>query len=198
MFDLQKKLGGRRVILASASPRRKELLKLVFDDFEIIPAECEENIPEGTPAGEASKLLAEQKCREVAERYPEALVIGCDTTVLLGEEILGKPEDEKDAFRMLRMLSGTRHSVVTGIALSLCGKLRSLPCETFVRFRRLSDEDINEYIATGEPADKAGAYGIQERGALLVSGIEGDFYNVVGLPVSELAQLAEEMLSEVE
>lgn len=201
MFDLNNRLNGKQVVLASKSPRRKELLKLIFPDFEIIPAEGEEVIPAGTPAEKASELLAVNKCREVAEKCPEALVIGCDTSVVVGSEmsdILGKPADEADAAAMLRRLSGSRHKVISGAAVSLDGRMESFSCETVVCFRQLTEEDIAAYIATGEPMDKAGAYGIQERGALLVSGIEGDFFNVVGLPVSDLAQLIARMLPEAE
>ncbi|MBR1764503.1 MAG: septum formation protein Maf [Ruminococcus sp.] len=201
IFALDKALKGRRVILASKSPRRRELLGLVFKDFDILPAEGEEVIPQGTAAEKASQLLALQKCREVAAKRPEALVIGCDTTVVVGEElcdILGKPRDRQDAARMLRRLSGTRHRVISGAALSLQGREVSFSEVTWVRFRDLTDEEISDYIATGEPMDKAGAYGIQERGALLVSGIEGDFFNVVGLPVSALAQAAAKLLEELE
>ncbi len=199
IFALEKALNGRRVILASKSPRRRELLGLIFKDFDIVPAEGEELIPEGTAAEKASELLALQKCREVAKKHPEALVIGCDTTVVVGssmEDILGKPRDEQDAAAMLRRLSGTRHRVISGTALSLQGREVSFSEVTEVCFRDLTDAEIADYIATGEPMDKAGAYGIQERGALLVSGIDGDFFNVVGLPVSHLAQAAAGLLAD--
>ena len=197
IFALEKALNGRRVILASKSPRRRELLGLIFRDFDIVPAEGDEVIPEGTAAEKASELLARQKCREVAEKYPEALVIGCDTTVVVGssmEDILGKPKNEQEAAQMLRRLSGTRHKVISGTALSLQGREVSFSEVTEVCFRDLTDAEIADYISTGEPMDKAGAYGIQERGALLVSGIEGDFFNVVGLPVSRIAQSAAKLL----
>ena len=187
IFSLQDMLGGRRVILASKSPRRQELLKLLFDEFEIVPATGEEIIPEGADAMDVSRLLAVQKCREVSEKFPDDLVIGCDTTVIVGNEILGKPADEADAARMLGELSGTSHYVVSGACISFGGRERSFSQVTEVSFRKLADEEISAYIATGEPMDKAGAYGIQEKGSLLVREIKGDFFNVVGLPVSKLA-----------
>lgn len=194
VFELDKLTGGRRVILASKSPRRQELLGLIFQGFEIIPAVGEEIIPEGTSAHKASELLAVQKCREVAEKNPDALVIGCDTTVVLGDEILGKPADDADAARMLRELSGSTHKVISGCAVSFGGRLVSFSQETAVTFRQLTEAEIAAYVATGEPSDKAGAYGIQEKGSLLVEKIEGDFFNVVGLPVTALALTVNEML----
>lgn len=194
IFALQDMLRGRKVVLASKSPRRRELLRLLFDEFEIVPAEGEEIIPEGTPAEDASRLLAEQKCRAVAEKYPDALVIGCDTTVISDGEILGKPVDKADALRMISVLSGNRHKVISGAAICIGGRLDSFSVETVVKFRSLSEDEIEAYVATGEPMDKAGAYGIQEKGCLLVEGIEGDFFNVVGLPVTELALHIEKLL----
>ena len=194
VFELDRLLGGRRVILASKSPRRQELLGLIFPSFDIVPAVGEEIIPEGTPAHKASELLAVQKCREVAEKYPSALVIGCDTTVVLGDEILGKPADNADAARMLRELSGSTHKVISGCAVSLQGELISFSQETSVTFRKLTEAEISAYVATGEPSDKAGSYGIQEKGSLLVEKIEGDFFNVVGLPVTELALTVNKLL----
>lgn len=194
IFDMQDMLCGRRVILASKSPRRQELLKLIFDSFEIEPAVGEELIPKGTPSDKASELLARQKCDEIAKKYPDALVIGCDTTVVLGDTILGKPVDDEDAARMLRMLSDSTHKVISGAAVCIDGRTESFSEVTQVRFRKLSDEEIGAYVATGEPSDKAGAYGIQEKGSLLTEGICGDFFNVVGLPVPSLARLICKML----
>jgi septum formation protein len=194
LFRLKDMLGGRKVILASKSPRRQELLKLLFDDFAIVPAEGEEIIPEGAEAMDVSRLLAVQKCREVSGKYPDDLVIGCDTTVIVDGEILGKPADETDAARMLRMLSGSVHHVVSGACVRLGGREISFMQDTKVIFRELTEEEITAYIATGEPMDKAGAYGIQEKGCLLVSGISGDFFNVVGLPVGMLGTELEKFL----
>ena len=194
IFELDKMLGSSRVVLASASPRRQELLKLIFGDFIIEPAKGEEIIPEIEETEDVPRLLAVQKCREVSEKHPEELVIGCDTTVMVGGEILGKPKDEKDAARMLRMLSGSTHQVVSGVCLRMKGREHSFRQSTTVVFRQLTEEEIAAYIATGEPMDKAGAYGIQEKGCLLVRGISGDFLNVVGLPVEMLALELERFL----
>lgn len=194
LFRLTDMLGGRKVILASKSPRRQELLKLLFDEFEIVPANGEEIVPEGADTKDVPRLLAVQKCREVSEKYPDALVIGCDTVVTVGDKILGKPKDKKDAARMLRMLSDTHHEVISGACIRLNGREHSFSRSSQVIFRKLTDEEIEAYIATGEPMDKAGAYGIQEKGCLLVSGISGDFFNIVGLPVEMLGLELEKFL----
>ena len=187
------------VILASASPRRKELLSNIFPDFQCIPSDIEEVIPEETPLFEVPCILATQKAEYVAKTHPDSLVIGSDTVVIAGNELLGKPCDDDDARRMLTDLSGKVHYVVTGCALFYNGKSRVFRDETKVEFYPLSDEEIENYIASREPFDKAGAYGIQGLGSLFVKGIDGDFFNVVGLPVSRLNReiknfLAEEML----
>lgn len=175
-----------KVILASASPRRQELLHYIFNDFECIPADIDETIPDGVETEFAPEYFACQKALYISKLYPDALVIGSDTVVIVGSQILGKPSDENDARNMLRLLSGTTHSVVTGCCLFLNGKSRSFAEETFVEFNKLSDKEIDDYISTREPFDKAGAYGIQGFGSLLVRRIDGDFFNVVGLPVSRL------------
>lgn len=174
------------IILASQSPRRKELFSLITEDFKIIPAVGEEKADRSLPPSEYVMELAKHKALEVAEKYPEDVVIGSDTVVVINGEILGKPKDEADAKRMLRLLSGREHSVYTGACLSRGNMNRSFCEETKVRFFTLSDREIEEYTASGEPFDKAGAYGIQGTGALLVSGITGDYYNVMGLPVGRL------------
>ena len=187
IFRLEEMLRGRKAVLASKSPRRRELMKLIFDDFTVRPALSDEVIPAGADPFDVSRILAVQKCREVAAACPDDLVIGCDTTVICGGEILGKPADAQDAARMLRLLSGSTHQVVSGVCIILQGQERSFSVSTDVTFRSLSDAEISAYISTGEPMDKAGAYGIQEKGGLLVSRFEGDFFNVVGLPVERLA-----------
>lgn len=181
------------IILASQSPRRKELLSIIFDDFSIIPAQNDEVIDESLPATSVPQKLALDKCREVASAHPDALVIGCDTAVILGDEIMGKPVDDSHAYVMLSRLSGNTHQVVSGTAIYYKGEYTAFSSVTDVMFRKLSDNDINAYIRTEEPSDKAGAYGIQGKGSLLVEGIRGDYFNVVGLPVSELAKTLEEI-----
>ena len=176
------------IILASQSPRRRELLSVITTEFEVIPAVGEEKADRSLPPSEYVCALAEHKAREVAASHSDDIVIGADTVVAIGGEILGKPKDKQDAGRMLALLSGREHSVFTGMCI-LRHSMNILFCEeTRVRFFDLTDNEIKDYIATGEPFDKAGAYGIQGIGALLVSGIEGDYYNVMGLPVGRLAR----------
>ena len=177
------------MILASQSPRRRELLSLITSDFQIIPSVGEENIPEGTSPEEAVLLLSRQKAAEIYSEYKNETIIAADTVVTIDGKILGKPQNEQDAAEMLRMLSGRVHSVFTGVCVMFAnGRSENFAEQTAVEFYPLSDEEIAAYIATGEPMDKAGAYGIQERGALLVKRIEGDFYNVMGLPIARLSR----------
>ncbi len=180
------------MILASASPRRKELLKYAVPEFEVIPADVDETVPGHIPVKKSAEYLAVKKAEHIAELYPDSLVIGCDTVVIIDGEILGKPADETDAERMLKMLSGKTHSVVTGVCIISEDKRKSFSEETLVRFYPLTDEEIRGYIATGDPMDKAGAYGIQGEGCVLIEGISGDFFTVVGLPAARLKrELAE-------
>lgn len=175
------------LILASGSPRRRELLKLITEDFTVVPAGCEERLDGTLPPAEAVKALAKQKAEYVSVKYPDKTVIGADTTVFCGNDPLGKPKDDKDAKRMLKTLSGRTHSVITAVAIAKGGKVQKLFAEeTRVEFYPVSENEIEEYISTGEPMDKAGAYGIQGKGALLIKGITGDYYNVMGLPVARL------------
>lgn len=175
------------MILASQSPRRKELLSLITEDFRIIPAKGEELLPEGISPKDAVILLARQKAEEIYSEYKNEVILAADTVVAINGQILGKPADEEDAADMLRMLSGTTHSVFTGVCIiTENGGLYTFADETTVQFHPLSEEDIRNYVASGEPMDKAGAYGIQDRGALLVKGINGDYYNVMGLPVGRI------------
>ena len=177
-----------QVILASQSPRRKELLTRVFAEFTVIPSDVEESACAKTPA-EYVAALARAKAEEVFARVgKDALVIGADTVVACDGEILEKPKDEQDAFRMLSRLSGRDHTVYTGLAICKNGETLVDVEETRVWFRVLSDDEILRYIATKEPMDKAGAYGIQEKGAQLVQKIDGDYFNVVGLPLCKLCE----------
>lgn len=175
------------LILASKSPRRKELLSLITTDFEIKTANADETLPCGIEPYEAVEYLSEIKARPFVNGGD--VVIGADTVVAAGGEILGKPSDAADAFAMLKRLSGETHSVFTGVTVADLSRSETFFVQTKVTFYSLSDDEINNYIATGEPFDKAGAYGIQGKGALLVKGIEGDYFNVVGLPVAELARV---------
>ena len=177
-----------KLILASGSPRRRELLGKLNLPFEVIVSECDETLPEGIPADSAAEMLAVRKAAAVAKLHPDAVVIGADTTVILDDEILGKPADEADCKRMLHLLSGRMHKVITGVGIFWAGHSLSFSDETSVQFYPLTDAEIDEYAASGEPYDKAGAYGIQGQGALLVAGIHGDYYNVMGLPVARLTR----------
>ncbi len=176
-----------RVILASASPRRQELIKLIFENVEILPAECDETLPEGIGAREAVEYLSKIKNEASSSLTDkENLVISADTVVAVGNEILGKPVDKADARRMITLLSGKVHQVYTGVTLSLNGRSKTFSEKTDVEFYPLTTEEIEEYIDSKEPYDKAGSYGIQGKAGLLVKGITGDYYNVVGFPVARL------------
>lgn len=179
------------IILASNSPRRKDLLRQIGVDFRIDPADVDERIlPQESPEVYAVRVALD-KARVAAARTNTGIVIAADTIVVLNDEILGKPADKGDAQRMLMMLSGNVHRVITGLAImdASTGKTLTRTSITRVWFRSLEPHEIASYVATGEPLDKAGAYGIQERGALLVDKIEGCYFNVVGLPLSLLDDL---------
>ena len=173
------------VILASASPRRKELLEMLgVKDMRIIPARGEEAPPAGAGPEETVRALALAKGREVAALCgDDDIVIAADTIVWLDDEIFGKPHDEEDAARMLRRLSGRAHQVYTGVAVIRGGQEECESEMSHVLFRDVSESEIAAYIATGEPMDKAGAYAAQGRAAVFVKGIDGDFFNVMGLPL---------------
>ncbi len=174
------------ILLASASPRRKELIGRAFTNVKICPSSASEAIPQGLSVWETAPYLASLKAREVAKRNPDVAVIGCDTIVILEESILTKPRDPRDAFSMLRSLSGREHSVCTGCCIAYHDTVHCFSEVTKVRFWELDDRQILDYIATEEPMDKAGAYGIQGLGSLFVQRIHGDYFNVVGLPLSRL------------
>lgn len=183
------------IILASASPRRSELLRQVGFEFEVIPSQAEELELAGESPEEHVIRLSLEKAREVSTRddIDGRWVIGSDTIVLRDAEILGKPADTEDAARMLRSLSGRTHQVLSGYAIldRGTGENRAAAVTTRVTFRSLTDAEITGYIATGEPADKAGSYAIQGLGAFMVSRIEGSYSNVVGLPLCEVVQALE-------
>lgn len=178
------------VVLASQSPRRQQLLRQMgVEHFTTVSPDADESYPEGLTPQETVCLIARKKADAAAALTdPGALVITADTMVFVGGDRLGKPRDERDALRMLRELSGRRHEVCTGVTLRRGAQSESFAVTTGVTFRALTDGELLAYIATGEPMDKAGAYGIQGRGALLVERIDGDYFNVMGLPVCALAQ----------
>lgn len=180
------------LILASASPRRRELFeKMGFRDFLVRPSRREEPLDPSLPPEEAVEKIALGKGRDVAAAYPEDIVVAADTLVFLEGVPLGKPSDGADAARMLAALSGKEHKVITGLAVLSPRGVETAGVVTDVRFAPLTRRQIDWYVATGEPLDKAGAYGVQGRGGLLVESIRGDYYNVVGLPVRTLAGMLE-------
>ena len=178
------------LILASQSPRRQELLGLLRLPFTVRVADVDETM-EPCPPEEAVARLSRKKA-EAVPRTDREVVIGADTVVVLDGNILGKPADAADAFRMLRFLSGRRHQVMTGVTVLQGNRAVTVTEVTEVSFRQLTDREILDYIATGDPMDKAGSYGIQSGGALFVDGICGDYYNVVGLPLCRLGQILKE------
>ncbi len=177
------------VILASASPRRAELLRQIGLDFQVRPAAIDETPGAGEPAADYVERLAREKALAVAAGAADALVLGSDTSVVLDGRILGKPEHPEQAREMLRQLSGACHQVMTGVALACAGRCESRLVVTDVRFRELSDGEIQAYIASGEPMDKAGSYGIQGLGGIFVENLRGSYSAVVGLPLLETASL---------
>jgi len=181
----------KAIILASNSPRRRDLLHQIGIDFTIDPSDVDESALPDEPPEEYAVRVALEKAQVAASRARAGIVIAADTIVVLENEILGKPADARDAERMLTMLSGKAHRVITGLAVmdAATGKALTRASVTRVWFRGLSSREIASYAATGEPLDKAGAYGIQERGALLVDRIDGCYTNVVGLPLSLLGDL---------
>ena len=185
------------LVLASGSPRRAEILRAVGWPFEASPADVDESREEGEEAVAYVRRLAREKAEAVARTRLFGLVLGADTVVVLDGEVLGKPRDDREARRMLRALGGRWHEVLTGVALVRAESGRCVVGheQTRVRFGELSEGEIEEYVRTGEPADKAGAYAIQGRAALFIEGIEGDFWNVVGLPVRLVYRLAGESLT---
>lgn len=184
---------NQELILASESPRRAQLLEQLGLRFRVVPANLEERIPERADPEEVERLAVD-KALAVGNRFPQAVVIGADTVVVVDGYVLGKPGNEREAISMLQRLSGREHTVVTGIAVyqAASHKLESAHEETRVWFRDLDWAEIEGYVLSGEPLDKAGAYGIQGLGAALVRRIEGCYFNVVGLPVARLVEMLKE------
>lgn len=180
-----------KIVLASASARRKEILSSVCDDFEIRISNADESYSSETPLVEIPKILASKKALAVPMYEGEA-IIGCDTVVICENELMGKPKSREDAIRMLEKFSGTEHLVVSGICVRTGEKIYSESVVSRVLMRTLSRREIEKYIDTAEPYDKAGAYGIQEMAGAFVSSIEGDFYNIVGLPLCRLTEIFKE------
>ena len=185
----------KMLILASASPRRRELLAQAGFTFEVRPAHVNEDVgPDEDPIAYVTRL-AREKAQAVFDALgnADAVVLGADTTVTLDNHILGKPEDAADAARMLRLLSGRTHRVITGVAVVTATRAEVAAEVTGVRFLTLDDEEIAAYVASGEPMDKAGAYGIQGRAARWIPRVEGCYFNVVGLPLALVTTLLESL-----
>ena len=182
-----------RVVLASASPRRRELLTLVGVAHDVCPADVDETLHAGERPMAYAERVAADKARKVAVSDPRAIVIAADTIVVVDDEVLGKPVDAHDAEAMLRRLSGRSHTVHTAVAVAHAGRLATGTESVEVTFRRLSDHDITAYVATGEPMDKAGAYGIQGYGATIVERVDGDYFSVMGLGLRRVVALLESL-----
>jgi septum formation protein len=180
------------IVLASASPRRRHLLEMLGIAHEVLPSDVDEaRVPGEVPEAMAVRLAAAKALAGLAQR-PDRLVLAADTVVTIDDQVLGKPEDTADAERMLAILSGRSHRVITAVALALPGgEVRERYDVTHVWFRELSPDTIAAYVATGEPMDKAGSYGVQGYGAVLVERVDGDFFGVMGLPLRLVVELVD-------
>lgn len=180
----------RKIILASASPRRKELLTITGLKFEVDPADHAEDMNLELSPHELARILSLEKAKSVAGKYGDAIIIAADTFVVMGGKILNKPHSQDEAKGMLELLEGRTHSVITGFTIldTSSGKKLSRSVETKVTFRKLTEIEIDAYVKTKEPLDKAGAYAIQGLGSVLIKGIEGDYFNVIGLPLCALVE----------
>ncbi len=188
---------SEKIILASASPRRKELIATICDNVIVRPADCDETLPEGISAREAVEYLSVIKNKAATEfSDEEEIIISADTVVAVEDIILGKPVDKDDARRMIKLLSGKTHQVYTGVTISKGEKSVTFSEKTDVIFYELTEEEIESYISTPEPYDKAGSYAIQGKAGLLVEKINGDYFNVVGLPISRLNRELNKFLAE--
>ena len=191
---MDKKKQKRKIVLASTSPRRKELLGSTGLDFEAVASSYEEDMTLDLPPRELAKHLSRGKAETVAEKFEDAIVIAADTFISYNNKVLGKPHTPERAKEMLGALSGSVHSVITGFAIidTKIGRLHSDYTETKIHFKTLSGDEIDAYVATGDPLDKAGAYGVQGLAAGFIDHMEGDYSNVVGLPVSDVMKVLED------
>ena len=182
-----------RVVLASGSPRRHDLLNLVGITHEVRPCNIDETMRDRENPRRHAERLAREKATAIATRDPNLITIGADTIVVVNRKVLGKPRDTTHAAEMLKALSGREHTVVTAVAVARGKKVRSAVEEVRVKFRRLHEDEIDAYVATGEPMDKAGAYGIQGYGATIVECVDGDYFAVMGLPLARLVALLRDL-----
>lgn len=187
-----------QVILASSSPRRREIMRILTRDFICVPPDINEIAPSDIELELRPQYIATQKAKYISKGHRDAMVIGCDTSVIIDGKILNKPVNTEHARRMLTMLSGNTHKVITGCCICYMGLERAFSVSTDVEFYELTENEIESYVNSNEPYDKAGGYGIQSHGALFVKSINGDYYNVVGMPISRIAREASELLMEYE
>ncbi len=177
------------LILASQSPRRRDLLSMLGLDFTIITADIDETMDENLSIEDAVAEVCRRKAEAIAKDHPDDTVISADTIVVVDDVVLGKPQDAEDAKKMLRSLSGRSHTVMTAFCVWQKGKAQTHVEKTHLRFKPLSEGEISAYVATGSPLDKAGAYGIQDQAAIFVEAMDGDYYNVMGLPLCSLVKV---------
>lgn len=181
------------LVLASQSPRRKELLEQLGYTIQTVASHVDESVDETLSPEEIVQQLSLRKAKSTAEDYPNHYVIGADTIVYLDGKVFGKPQNENEAFQMLKQLSGKTHEVFTGVSVIYRHQQQTFVEKASVTFWELTDDEVASYIRTGEPLDKAGAYGIQGKGALLVKKVNGDYYTIVGLPISRLYRCLNDM-----
>ena len=185
------------LILASASPRRRELLSLITKEFKVVNSDFDESALTAADPRQTAENLAFGKCMTVAREYPEDTIIGCDTVVDYAGRVFGKPKDHEDALRMLRALSGAQHHVHTGVCIAFPGGEERFTVTTKVKFYPIEEAQLEAYAATGEPYDKAGAYAIQGGAAAFCEGLEGCYYNVMGFPVSRVARALAKIVEKI-
>ncbi len=178
----------QKIILASQSPRRKKILEQIGLEFTVAVSDFDETKIKFKTPQEMVEKLSFEKAKMIAQKYPKAIIIGADTTVIFQKEIIGKPKSKADAFRILRLLSGNTHEIVTGFTVIKGKKSVTKHVISKVRFKKMTEAEIKAYVETGDPMDKAGGYGIQEKGGLFMENIEGDYFNVVGLPIFAVAR----------
>jgi septum formation protein len=200
MLSSFNKINQNKIILASQSPRRYDLLKMIGMDFEVVPSDIIENNGNNLQPLEYALMNAKEKAKVVSDKYPNSLVISADTIVVLGNKILEKPDDAKHALEILTQLNGKIHEVITAFGIIFKNKsISRFDYErTKVKFRKLSIDKIKEYIETGEPLDKAGGYGAQGLGSLLIEKVDGCFYNVVGFPLGKFFIMYEKLIHKLE
>lgn len=183
----------QQVILASKSPRRKELLLRLIPSFSIVDSTIEETYPSTLKPTQIPVYLAIKKAKNIVQNFPDALIIAADTIVCIDHQILGKPKDQEDAKKMMQCLSGRTHQVITGVCLLKGKQMCHFFCKTAVKFSKMSEEEINDYVLHADIYDKAGAYAIQKEASKFIVSIQGDYYNVVGLPIHKLYQKLKKM-----